>query len=280
MASQPDPGPVASEHQPEAPAVPGVTRYRTRGPIAVEAIRWTGGNEEAVRAFTGSVSASSAQAGDPGFTVLRSTVDDGFIGRLRSTAAGRWVDVPAGWYVVKGVTGRFCAVDGDWFAAICEPAPEKPAGAPEPADPDRDTRRPFPAAPEPSRDRTGASPADGRESLRGTDDCRRALWILVSQSGGDVFLSDRQLAEVPRLPGLALARGPGGLSVAIAGGGEEGTPAPGSPADVIEAAASLLERRCPGTRPEAVDTAVTELRALARSWRARACSGEEDHRGR
>ena len=40
------------DSRPEAPAVPGVTRYR-RKPVEVEAIRWTGENRDSVRAFTG-----------------------------------------------------------------------------------------------------------------------------------------------------------------------------------------------------------------------------------
>jgi hypothetical protein len=85
-----------TEQQPEAPVIPGVTRYRVREPVLVDAIRWTGDNEEAVREFAG----------------------------------GHWDgDVPLGCHLVRGITGHFFTVDAGRFAATYEPAGEPLTGA-------------------------------------------------------------------------------------------------------------------------------------------------------
>ena len=76
-----------STEQPEVPA-----RYRVREPVTLDAIRWTGGNAEAVREF-GAV---------PDF-------------------------IPVGCWVLRGVTGHVFTVDAERFAAIYEPAGEEEA---------------------------------------------------------------------------------------------------------------------------------------------------------
>ena len=78
---------MTTEHQLEAPA-----RYRVREPVTLDAIRWTGGNAEAVREF-GAV---------PDF-------------------------IPVGCWVLRGVTGHVFTVDAERFAAIYEPAGEEEA---------------------------------------------------------------------------------------------------------------------------------------------------------
>lgn len=103
-----------------------MSRWRKR-PVEVDAIQWTGGNEEAIAAFVGEVNASSAQVGfktwnQPGFAVIRSTVDDNFAARLWNSAQGDWESVLPTWYVVKGITGHFFTLTAEQFADICEPA--------------------------------------------------------------------------------------------------------------------------------------------------------------
>jgi hypothetical protein len=83
-------GAVVTEQQPGAPAVPGVTRWRPRKPVVIDAIEWTGSNEneEAVRTF--------------GFR--------------------RGGKMPLGSYLVRGITGHFFIVDAERFTATYEPA--------------------------------------------------------------------------------------------------------------------------------------------------------------
>jgi hypothetical protein len=54
-------------------------------------------------------------------------------------------------------------------------------------------------------------------------------------------------------------------------------PSPVADAESLEAAASVLERRFSGTRPEVLDSTVRMLHSLARAWRRDA--GEEASRG-
>lgn len=49
-----------------------------------------------------------------------------------------------------------------------------------------------------------------------SDRYRRALWILVRQFGGDVFLTDAQFTEVPALPGLVSISEADGLRILAA----------------------------------------------------------------
>ena len=45
------------------------------------------------------------------------------------------------------------------------------------------------------------------------DTCWRALWIMVRQFGGSVFLTAKQLDEVPLLASLGYGREPSGLRI-------------------------------------------------------------------
>lgn len=83
---------AADEKQPEAPAFPGVARYRVREPVTVYAVLWTGGNADVIREF----------GADPDC-------------------------IPAGCYVVMGVTGHVFTVDAGRFADTYEPAGETEA---------------------------------------------------------------------------------------------------------------------------------------------------------
>jgi hypothetical protein len=92
-----------------------------------------------------------------------------------------------------------------------------------------------------------------------------------------VSLTDRYMGGDPGGMG---ARFPGDVQVsatwilAVLGG--EGAAA-GSVADTerIEAAAAVLERRYPGTRPEQLDTVISELHSLARARRRMTGSSDE-----
>jgi hypothetical protein len=99
--------------QPEAPAVPGVTRWRKK-PVTIEAIRWDG-------------------------TVASATVIIDWL--LANDATARYHDDPAlridtlegtmtatpGDFIIRGVQGEFYPCKPDIFAATYEPAGESPA---------------------------------------------------------------------------------------------------------------------------------------------------------
>jgi hypothetical protein len=99
-----------TEQQPEAPAVPGVTRWQVRGPLFVDAIRWTGENEADIAAFVGDAGTFEVKVG--GFAVVW------------NRATGECVNLAIGYWIVLGVTGIFFGRSADDFAATYEPAPE------------------------------------------------------------------------------------------------------------------------------------------------------------
>ena len=103
-------GAAVSQQQPEAPAVPSVTRWQVRGPLFVDAIQWTGENEPDIAAFVGDAGTFEVKVG--GFAVVW------------NRATGECVNLAAGCWIVLGVTGIFFGCSADEFAATYEPAPE------------------------------------------------------------------------------------------------------------------------------------------------------------
>ena len=71
------------------------------------------------------------------------------------------------------------------------------------------------------RTRAEAAEATSGALRHELDSHRQVIAILVSRAGGDVFLSDQELAELEPLPGIAAMREPDGLRIAITGSGEE-----------------------------------------------------------
>lgn len=97
-------------------------RFAVRHPI-VEAIQWTGDNEDAVRAFVRSGEDKGDfyeidPAGRPHLDDPEST------GSLLETVHSSWVELRTGDWVVKGVTGLVFRVGADEFAKRYMPAPD------------------------------------------------------------------------------------------------------------------------------------------------------------
>ena len=111
----------AESQQPEAPALPGVTRWRKR-PVVVSAIQWTGANADELRRFAGYMPGSEM---DMRFAAIRFDLDGGgdVFDKLHS-----WVPFKRTDWIIRGVQNEFYPCDSDVFAATYEPAGE--AGAP------------------------------------------------------------------------------------------------------------------------------------------------------
>lgn len=107
---------MATEQQPDAPALPGVVRWRKR-PVVVSAIQWTGANLAEVQAFTGGGDFDAVphedRSEDPDMTA---EVFD----KLHST----WVHVYDGQWIIRGVQGELYPIAADVLAATYEPAGE------------------------------------------------------------------------------------------------------------------------------------------------------------
>jgi hypothetical protein len=148
----------------------GATRYRLREPVLLDAIEWTGSNEEAVRQFAG----------------------------------GYWDSSMPPCWVLRGVTGRLFTVDPDRFAATYEPADlsirvnvNMPPLSPEAVNELRErfraafTANPFPAVLPPDRwkDRAEAAEAklaaikaycDRPEWMRAAVDVKARILVIIS----------------------------------------------------------------------------------------------------
>lgn len=102
-----------------------IRRYRSREPITVHAIEWTGLNEVDVRLFVGDANTSTPgfrkNWTEPGFTVIHSTVDEQFIAQVWNAGVAAWQPVPVGHLVVRGRTGSFFPLGPDEFAGFYEP---------------------------------------------------------------------------------------------------------------------------------------------------------------
>jgi hypothetical protein len=94
------------------------TRFR-KLPVEVDAIQWTGDNEDAVIAFTGR---SFFQAVDPEDRAEDADVTAEVFDMLHST----WVGVYTGHWVVRGVRGEFYPIDGSVLAETYEPVEVAP----------------------------------------------------------------------------------------------------------------------------------------------------------
>lgn len=97
-----------TEQQAGVPAVSGVTRWRVREPVSIDAIEWTGNNEEAIRAFIGDAGTFEVKVG--GFAVAW------------NRATGGCANLALGYWIARGVTGIFFGRSAEDFAATYEPA--------------------------------------------------------------------------------------------------------------------------------------------------------------
>lgn len=105
-----------TEQQPEAPALPGVTRWRNR-PVEVSAIQWTGSNDDEAGAFAGDVPGTTMRAFKP------SPRADPRCAMLW-TAPGRYRQVEPGDWILRLPGGSLGVAHPEEFAAAYEPAGE------------------------------------------------------------------------------------------------------------------------------------------------------------
>lgn len=87
-------------------------RYRSK-PVEVEALQWTGDNEDELRAFVGDLFEAVApedRGDDPDQTAA-----------VLDTRHGAWRCVYVGQWIVKGVKGEVYPVADDVFAETYEP---------------------------------------------------------------------------------------------------------------------------------------------------------------
>ena len=93
---------------------------------------------------------------------------------------------------------------------------EESRGLPGVTSPEAASHRPgaaIVAAPEGNwRERAEAAEAK-LAAQREYDTYRRALWVMVRQFGGSVFLTSGQMEDVPLLAGLGCGREPGGIRI-------------------------------------------------------------------
>lgn len=100
-------------------------RFRKR-PVEVEAIRWTGDNTAAVKAFVGTrqryglAEAVPVTSGEPGFLtaadVFGAVIGDAVV----YDRFHEWIPLSIGDWVIRGLAGEFYPHDGDVFARAYE----------------------------------------------------------------------------------------------------------------------------------------------------------------
>ncbi len=92
------------------------TKYRKK-PVEVDAVQWTGDNEDEVFDLTGCAVFGAITA-----ATRTATADPAFTAEVYDGLHDTWIPLRTGDWVVRGTRGEFWPVRGDIFAETYEPA--------------------------------------------------------------------------------------------------------------------------------------------------------------